>query len=106
MLAGVYGPRPRLVSLDARSGERRWFFPVTVADSSEIGVHSGPLVDSADRIYFGAHDDYLYSLAPEGELRWIFQASADVDAPPALAPDGTLYVGSDDGRLYAIRSGP
>ncbi len=104
VLAGVYGPRPRLVSLDAATGEVRWFFPVTVADSSEIGVHSGPLVDREGQIYFGAHDDYLYALAPNGELRWIFEAAADVDGLAALAPDGTLYVGSDDGRLYALHT--
>lgn len=104
VLAGVYGPRPRVVSLDAATGDVRWFFPVTVADSSEIGVHSGPLVDREGQIYFGAHDDYLYALAQTGELRWIFEASADVDGSPVLAPDGTLYVGADDGRLYALHT--
>lgn len=102
VLAGVYGPRPRLISLNGQSGDVVWFFPVTVADSSEIGVHSGPLVDRDGHVYFGAHDDYLYALAGTGELRWIFEAAGDVDASPVLAPDGTLYVGADDGRLYAL----
>ena len=29
---------------------------------------------------------------------------ADVDSSPALAPDGTLYFGSDDRHLYALRA--
>ncbi|MCB9601452.1 MAG: PQQ-binding-like beta-propeller repeat protein [Sandaracinus sp.] len=101
---GVFGPRPRVVCLDAADGHERWHFGVTVADTTEIGVASGPLVDRAGNVYFGAHDDYLYSLAPTGELRWAFEANADVDSSPALAPDGTLYFGSDDRHLYALRA--
>lgn len=102
--AGVFGPRPRLVCLDARDGTERWHFSVTVADTTEIGVASGPLVDREGHVYFGAHDDYLYSLTARGELRWAFQADADVDSSPVLAPDGTLYFGSDDRKLYALRA--
>ena len=104
ILAGVFGPRPRIVSLDAQTGDLRWYFPVTVADTSEIGVASGPLVDVDGNVYVGAHDDYLYSLAPTGDLRWIFEARGDVDSSPVLAADGTLYVGSDDHTLYALRA--
>jgi len=104
ILAGTYGPRPRLVNLDSGDGRISWFFPVTVTDSSEIGVHSGPLVDSAGDIYFGAHDDYLYALTASGEIRWIYGTQGDVDGSPVLAPDGTLLFGSDDGNLYALRS--
>ena len=104
LLAAVYGPRPRLVALEADGGEVRWYFPVTVADSAEVGVHSGPLVDRDGNIYFGAHDDYLYALRGSGDLRFILETHADVDAPPVLTPDGTLLVGSDDGRLYALHT--
>ena len=102
VIAGVFGPRPRIVSLDAATGELRWFFPVTVSDSGERGVQSGPLVDREGAIYVGAHDDYLYALAPTGELRWAFGASGDVDSNPVLGRDGVLYVGSNDRHLYAI----
>ncbi|HJK92003.1 MAG TPA: PQQ-binding-like beta-propeller repeat protein, partial [Polyangiaceae bacterium LLY-WYZ-15_(1-7)] len=106
VLAGVFGPRPRVVSLDASSGDVRWYFPVTVADTTEIGVASGPLVDREGSIYFGAHDDYLYSLAPTGELRWVFEAAADVDSSPVLTPEGVLVFGSDDKQVYALRGDP
>lgn len=102
LLVGVFGPRPRLVSLDRESGETRWFFPVTVADTTEIGVASGPLVDVEGNIYFGAHDDYLYALAATGELRWAFATEGDVDASPVLLRTGQLVVGSDDHHVYAI----
>jgi outer membrane protein assembly factor BamB len=104
VLAGVIGPRPAVIALDAVTGGEIWRFPVTVADSPQLGVASGPIVDRDGNIYFGAHDDFLYSLTSGGALRWFFEAGADVDAPPILGPDGTLYVGSDDRHLYAFRS--
>lgn len=104
VLAGVFGPRPRVVSLNAERGELDWYFPVTVHDTTEIGVASGPLVDRDGNIYFGAHDDYLYAVAPTGELRWTFLATDDIDSSPIITPRGELIVGSDDRRVYAIRS--
>lgn len=102
VLAGVYGPRPRVVSLDAATGALRWSFPVGVDTSAEAGVASGPLVDVDGNVYFGAQDDFVYSLTPDGRLRWIHQVGADVDADPVLTPDGVLLIGCDDGHLYAI----
>ncbi|MEM1413330.1 MAG: PQQ-binding-like beta-propeller repeat protein [Myxococcota bacterium] len=102
VLAGVFGPRPRLIALDAATGRERWTFSLAVADTTEIGVASGPLVDAQGNVYFGAHDDYLYALTPRGELRWAEAVAGDVDSSPVLMADGTLVVGSDDGRLYAF----
>lgn len=34
--------------------------------------------------------------------RWRFVTGDDVDSSPAIGPDGTVYVGSDDGYLYAV----
>lgn len=102
VIAGVYGPRAKLVAVGAEDGEERWSFPVTPTESADLGVSSGPLVDRDGRIYFGAHDDYLYALTPDGELLWTYGVEGDVDTPPVLGADGTLYFGSDDGGLYAI----
>lgn len=102
VLVGAFGPRPRLVALDADDGDLRWSFPVTLSGTRELGVASGPLVDREGFIYFGAHDDYVYSLAPTGELRWVHELSGDVDASPILLPSGLLVVGCDDRRVYAI----
>lgn len=106
VVVAVYGPRPRVVSVDAADGTVRWEFPVTVSESSEIGVASGPLVDVDGNIYFGAHDDFLYSISREGELRWIHRTGGDIDSAPTLTPEGLLLVGCDDGYLYAIANDP
>src|SRR5690606_12627917 len=62
VIAGVYGPEPRIVALDAASGEPRWYFPIGFGTSEEAGIASGPLVDVDGNIYFGAQDQYVYSL--------------------------------------------
>ncbi|MDY6953860.1 MAG: PQQ-binding-like beta-propeller repeat protein [Thermodesulfobacteriota bacterium] len=42
--------------------------------------------------------------ADDGAEKWTFRAGSEVTSSPAIAPDGTIYVGSDDGCLYAISS--
>ncbi|UCF90618.1 MAG: PQQ-like beta-propeller repeat protein, partial [Desulfobacterales bacterium] len=37
-----------------------------------------------------------------GEQKWAFSTGADVISSPAVGADGTIYVGSVDGHLYAI----
>ena len=39
--------------------------------------------------------------APRGAVRWVFATGAPVHSSPAVA-GGTVYVGSRDGRLYAL----
>ena len=52
---------------------------------------------------FGSQDDRLYALDRNGQHRWSVELGGDVDSSPVLAPDGTIYVGSDDRKLYALR---
>ena len=52
----------------------------------------------------GSQDDRLYAIEPDGKLRWSVELGGDVDISPILTGDGTIYVGSDDGTLYALRA--
>jgi len=48
----------------------------------------------------------VYALnAATGRLRWAHAARSNVDAGPAVA-GGTLYIGNDDGKVYALDAGP
>ena len=38
----------------------------------------------------------------QGIPKWTFQTQGSLVSSPALAPDGTLYVGSNDNHLYAV----
>ena len=37
-----------------------------------------------------------------GTLKWSFQTNGGIATSPAISADGTIYVGSHDGNLYAI----
>ena len=102
LLASVFGPRPRVVALDAATGVERWSFAIGAAGSEEAGSRSGPTSDRTGVVYVGGHDDFVYALGPDGTLRFAFATLADVDAPPVIGPGGVLYVGGRDQRLYAI----
>ncbi|MCL6628672.1 MAG: PQQ-binding-like beta-propeller repeat protein [Armatimonadetes bacterium] len=83
------------------------------------GVCSAAVVGSSGLAYVAVRgtSDYLYALDPSsGRERWATQIdqfkqgthrhnAAELDfcvSSPAVAADGTVYVGSDDGHLYAI----
>jgi len=71
--------------------------------------HSGNVTIGADNtLYFVASDTtygftvWLYALNPDGSFKWAFTGGDAIKNGPALADDGTLYVGSVGGTLYAV----
>jgi outer membrane protein assembly factor BamB len=104
VLAGVYGPSPREARLGA-DGRSVGAFAVPGPGSREFGVHGGALEDDDGALVFGAQDDAVYVVDATGELRWRFVTGGDVDAPATLLTDGSLVVGSDDGKVYLF-AGP
>jgi len=104
VFAGVYGPRPRMVGLRALDGSLIVEFTVPGTGSPDFGVHGGPTEDSAGTLLFGAQDDKVYAVDPDGKLLWRFSTGGDVDAPITLLGDGTAVVASDDGIVRALRA--
>jgi outer membrane protein assembly factor BamB len=41
-------------------------------------------------------------VSPDGILKWDYATGGSVSSTPAVAADGTLYFGSDDGYVYAL----
>ena len=39
-----------------------------------------------------------------GTVLWEFEAEGRVESSPAIGPDGTVYVGSRDNKVYAIKT--
>jgi outer membrane protein assembly factor BamB len=37
-----------------------------------------------------------------GQLKWSFRTQGMIVSSPAIGPNGTIYIGSDDGHLYAL----
>jgi len=70
--------------------------------AQELG---GPAVDPVSGyVIVGTRDGRLHAFDPDGVLVWTFQADARFDAAPRIDRD-TVYVGSNDGRLYALEIG-
>ncbi len=62
-----------------------------------------PLVGKDGTIYAFA-DHGLIGLTAAGKQIFNLRLSEDVTVPPTLAPDGTLYVATNDGMLYAVKT--
>ncbi|MBN2528393.1 MAG: PQQ-like beta-propeller repeat protein [Deltaproteobacteria bacterium] len=102
LYVSTYGPTPFVAALDKNTGKEKWRFHIEPGIGDFYGIQSGVTTDSAGRVYFGGRDGYVYCLDSSGKLIWKHRTDDQVDASPVLGPDGTLYIGSDDGRLYAF----
>lgn len=109
----VGGTDGTVYALDTATGERDWSF-----DTSDWVVSSPTVADGT--VFVGSGDDFLtddtnlYALDGEtGKQHWRFETTDAVRSAPTVtaAPDSasgdtaTLFVGSDDGRLYALDAG-
>ncbi len=101
VLAGTYGPVPRVVRV-SREGAILGAFAIRGTGAREFGIHGGPLEDESGTVFFGAQDDVVRAVGPDGALRWSFPTKADVDAPLSLLSDGTLVVPSEDGTITLL----
>ena len=79
-----------------------WRRPLT--DTSDVFPleEGGAAVDHASgMVVCGTRDGWLHALRPNGELAWEFVAGGAFPGPPTI-DGGTVYVGSSDGRVYAL----
>lgn len=74
-----------------------WRFPAGAIESSLLLVN--------DTLYFGSWDRFLYALdvriPTHPRLLWRFGAGSEVNSSAAYE-DGTVYVGTDAGYVYAV----
>jgi len=96
----------KIYALDI-NGRLKWSYQI------EGTVSSSPAISIDGTIYVGSsHVEYVeseiessgkvYSLDPNGSLKWSYQTGGAVNSSPAIATDGTIYIGSDDGKIYAL----
>ena len=85
------------------------FFDGHLVDSSPAMGPDGTLYVGTDP--YGAAgqtpvpiDTAFYAVNPDGTRKWSFVMQNDgTESSPALGPDGMVYIGANDGNLYAIR---
>ncbi|HUV03245.1 MAG TPA: PQQ-binding-like beta-propeller repeat protein, partial [Desulfobacteria bacterium] len=91
----------KLSCYDASSGSELWNTTVNGP------IYSSPVVAN-NTVYSGTNtaDGTIYALnATDGSLRWSYASSNFIMSSPAVA-DGILFIGADDGRVYAFGENP
>ena len=101
VVAGTYGPIPRMVRI-AADGTVRGAFTIRGTGAHEFGLHGGALEDADGTLFFGAQDDAVYAVGTDGAVRFRHATKADVDAPLTLLGDGALVVPSEDGSVTLL----
>lgn len=38
----------------------------------------------------------------DGTIKWTYETGAGIESSPTIAPDGTIYIGSQDKKVYAF----
>ena len=105
--------RGGVTAIDAKSGALLWNHTIGSIQHSSPAVAGGMVFVGSDEIQImdhtiaTAHAGYtVYALdSMTGELRWTYLTGGEVYSSPAVAY-GVVYVGSNDGKLYAIGSDP
>jgi outer membrane protein assembly factor BamB len=107
-IAGVTAPARAVVwALDGGTGAPQWEHWLEPGSAGVTAVS----IDAAGILYVQAEPGIaagsagkLSALAPlSGTVLWEFVTHGSSNSSPAIGADGTVYVGSDDGRVYAIQ---
>ncbi len=61
-------------------------------------------LDPGVRDHPGSHpfDRALHAVDLQGHEKWTFKTGGPIHSSPAIAADGTVWFGCDDGKLYAV----
>jgi len=76
-------------------GSSKWSFPTKFPTPAVIA-------ENGTVFFAGVIDGNVYSFDPDGHIRWTFPVGKPVGSTPAISRSGVIYVGSQDGHLYAL----
>lgn len=79
----------------------------------EMAPYSSPALGPDGSIYIGTggatgvggplpQSRRLFSISSQGTTNWIFTTGGSLRGSAAIGSDGTIYIGSTDGRLYSV----
>jgi len=93
----VYGNHHgQMTTVDTRDGH------VISTDLVPGKIWTSAAVDVHGDVYFASRSGGIYGFGPTGRRLFAIQAGGTFDSYPAIASNGTLLVGGDDGVLRAI----
>ncbi|MCZ3365336.1 MULTISPECIES: PKD domain-containing protein [Methanobacterium] len=81
------------------SGELLWTYSIGEVATNEV---VSATIGHDGTIYVGSSAG-IYALTPNGSLKWNY-AAGSICASPVISSDGTLYVGTINGTLYAFKN--
>jgi outer membrane protein assembly factor BamB len=87
-----------LFALDSRTAALRFLVAV---DARVLSSPAVALSDGGETVVFGADDGFLYAVR-DGEMVRVSLGAAVGASSPSIASDGTIYIGTTDGVLYAV----
>lgn len=93
----------RILSLTpgATSATLRWAY--TVPGTYSLIDASPTLSADGSMLFAGSWNNSVYALnTSNGTLRWSYATASYISSSPALGSDGTVYITSGDGFLYAL----
>ena len=71
------------------------------------GSGASPTIGPDGTIYLGANNSNFYAIAPDGQLKWLYEAEREIGgiwSSAALSADNsTLFFGANKGGLYALK---
>jgi len=82
-------------------GTQKWEFATggRVTSSPAVQYYSDTIT-----IFAGSADGKLYAVDSDGAKKWEFATGGSVSSSPAVSHLGVVYVGSEDRKVYAVRS--
>lgn len=93
----------KLIALSP-DGQKIWDYTVDRVHQTPDDSYSSPSLGADGLIYFGAETGFLYALNPDGSLNWKFPLQDGINwSSPAIAENGTLFIGTIGGANYAGR---
>ncbi len=69
------------------------------------GIWTAAAVDSQGAAYYGTRSGHVFGVGADGHKLFDLDVGGTVDSYPALGADGSLYIGTSTGQLYAIDPG-
>ena len=72
--------------------------------SPAAGIHSSCAISPDDSTVYVGYKTALFAVDTNGTLKWSYTTGGNIGCSPAVASNGTIYVGCEDSYLYAINS--
>jgi outer membrane protein assembly factor BamB len=94
--AGALKERGYLYAVSPDDGNLIWKLQLSDEDMGQCN-----LAVADDGTIYAVSADSIYAVTPQGELKWKQQFNSTLTAP-ALDKDGTIYIGGEDGTLFAL----